>query len=124
MAELHHGTNLNDSGASVKCRIIAKTNTYTVKLPSIGLRSPEHEVFARDPAVRREIAMIPIRVGDEATLKASGLSFRIVTVDEFNQHVEIQLLRNGERAWIPYAELLLVVSREGWLSSPGLIQRQ
>jgi hypothetical protein len=26
--------------------------------------------------------------------------------------VEIQLLRNGERAWIPYAELLLVVSRE------------
>ncbi len=41
--------------------------------------------------------MIPIRVGDEATLKASGLRFRIVTVDEFNQHVEIQLLRNGER---------------------------
>jgi hypothetical protein len=58
--------------------------------------------------------MIPIRVGDEATLKASGLSFRIVTVDEFNQHVEIQLLRNGERAWIPYAELLLVVTREGF----------
>ena len=51
-----------------------KTNPCTVKLPSIGLRSPEHEVFARDPAVRREIAMIPIRVGDEATLKASGLS--------------------------------------------------
>ena len=46
--------------------------------------------------------MIPIRVGDEATLKASGLRFRIVTVDEFTQHVEIQLLRNGERAWIPY----------------------
>ena len=68
--------------------------------------------------------MIPIRVGDEATLKASGLRFRIVAVDEFTQHVEIQLLRNGERAWIPYAELLLVVSREGWLSSPGLIQRQ
>jgi hypothetical protein len=58
-----------------------KTNPCTVKLPSIGLRSPEHEVFARDPAVRREIAMIPIRVGDEATLKASGLRFRIVTVD-------------------------------------------
>jgi hypothetical protein len=55
--------------------------------------------------------MIPIRVGDEATLRASGLRFRIVTVDELNQHVEIQLLRNGERAWIPYAELLLVVSR-------------
>ena len=54
-----------------------KTNPYTVKLPSIGLRSPEHEVFARDPAVRREIAMLPIRVGDEATLKASGLRFRI-----------------------------------------------
>jgi len=70
-------------------------------------RSPEHEVFARDPAVRREIAMIPIRVGDEATLKASDLRFRIVTVDELNQHVEIQLLRNGERAWILYAELLL-----------------
>jgi hypothetical protein len=91
-----------------------KTNPYTVKLPSIGLRSPEHEVFARDPAVRREIVTIPIRVGDEATLKASGLRFRIVTVDEFTQHVEIQLLRNGERAWIPYAELLLVVSREGF----------
>jgi hypothetical protein len=60
-----------------------KTNPYTVKLPSIGLRSPEHEVFARDPAVRREIVTIPIRVGDEATLKASGLRFRIVTVDEF-----------------------------------------
>ena len=29
--------------------------------------------------------MIPIRVGDEATLKASGLRFRIVTVDEFTQ---------------------------------------
>jgi hypothetical protein len=58
--------------------------------------------------------MIPIRVGDEATLKASGLRFRIVTVDEFNQHVEIQLLRNGERAWLPHAELLLVVSREGF----------
>jgi hypothetical protein len=53
-----------------------KTNFYTVKLPSIGLRSPEPEVFARDPAVRREIAIIPIRVGD-ATLKASGLRFRI-----------------------------------------------
>ena len=51
--------------------------------------------------------MIPIRVGDEATLKASDLRFRIVTVDELNQHVEIQLLRNGERAWILYAELLL-----------------
>ena len=74
-----------------------KTNPCTVKLPSIGLRSPEHEVFARDPAVRGEIAMIPIRVGDEATLKASGLRFRIVTVDEFNQRVEIQLLSNGER---------------------------
>jgi len=72
-----------------------KTTRFTVKLPSIGLRSPEHEVFARDPAVRREIAMIPIRVGDEATLKASGLSFRIVTVDELHQRVEIQLLRNG-----------------------------
>ena len=47
-----------------------KTNPYAVKLPSIGLRSPEHEVFARDPAVRREIAMIPIRLGDEVTLKA------------------------------------------------------
>jgi hypothetical protein len=91
-----------------------KTNPHTVKLPSIRLRSPEHEVFARDPAVRCEIAMIPIRVGDEATLKASGLRFRIVTVDELNQHVEIQLLRNGERAWIPYAELLLVVSRKGF----------
>ena len=56
-----------------------KTNSCTVKLPSIGLRSPEHEVFARDPAVRREIAMLPIRVGDEATLKASGLCFRIVS---------------------------------------------
>jgi hypothetical protein len=32
------------------------------------LQSPEHEVFARDPAVRRQIAMIPIRVGDEAML--------------------------------------------------------
>jgi hypothetical protein len=32
-----------------------KTNPYTVKLPSIGLRSHKHEVFARDPAVRREI---------------------------------------------------------------------
>src|SRR5229473_1487449 len=52
-----------------------KTNPCTVKLPSLGLRSPEHEVFARDPAARREIAMIPIRVGDEATLKASGLRF-------------------------------------------------
>ena len=91
-----------------------KANPYTVKPPSIGSRSPEHDVFARDPAVRREIAMIPIRVVDEATLKASGLSFRIVTVDEFNQRVEIQLPRNGERAWIPYAELLLVVSREGF----------
>src|ERR1700692_3374023 len=91
-----------------------KTNRYTAKPPSIGSRSPEHEVFARDPTMTREIAMIPIRVGDEATLKASGLSFRIVTVDEFNQRVEIQLLRNGERAWIPYAELLLVVSREGF----------
>jgi hypothetical protein len=91
-----------------------KTNPYTVKLLSIELRSPEHEVFARDPAVRREIAMLPIRVGDEATLKASGLRFRIVTVDEFHQRVEIQL-RNGERAWMPYAELLLVVvSREGF----------
>jgi hypothetical protein len=58
--------------------------------------------------------MIPVRVGDEATLKASGLRFRIVTVDEFSQHVEIQLLGSGERAWIPYAELLLVVSREGF----------
>ena len=91
-----------------------KTNRYTAKPPSTGSRSPEHEVFARDPTMTREIAMLPIRVGDEATLKASGLSFRIVTVDEFNQHVEIQLLRNGERAWIPYAELLLVVSREGF----------
>ena len=91
-----------------------KTNPYTVKPPSIGSRSPEHEVFARDPTMTREIAMRPIRVGDEATLKASGLSFRIVTVDEFNQRVEIQLLRNGERAWLPYAELLLVVSREGF----------
>ena len=91
-----------------------KTNPYTVKPPSIGSRSLEHDVFAHDPAVRREIPMIPIRVGDEATLKASGLRFRIVTVDELNQHVEIQLLRNGERAWIPYAELLLVVSREGF----------
>jgi hypothetical protein len=42
--------------------------TNLAKLPSIGLQSPEHEVFARDPAVRREIAMIPIRVGDEAML--------------------------------------------------------
>jgi hypothetical protein len=42
-----------------------------------------------------------IRVGDEATLEASGMSFRIVTVDEFNQRVEIELLRNGERAKIP-----------------------
>jgi hypothetical protein len=58
--------------------------------------------------------MIPIRLGDEVTLKASGLRFRIVMVDEFNQHVEIQLLRNGERAWLPYAELLWVVSREGF----------
>ena len=58
--------------------------------------------------------MIPIRLGDEATLKASGLSFRIVTVDEFNQRVEIQLLRNGDRSSIPHAELLLVVSREGF----------
>ena len=41
-----------------------------MKLPSIELRSPEHEVFARDPGVRREIAMIPIRLGDEVTLKA------------------------------------------------------
>jgi len=72
-----------------------KTNPYTVKPPSIGSRSPEHDVFAHDPAVRREIAMIPIRVGAEATLKASGLSFRIVTVDELHQRVEIQLLRNG-----------------------------
>jgi hypothetical protein len=85
-----------------------------VKLLSIGLRSPERKVFARDPAVRREIAMLPIRVGDEATLKASGLRFRIVTVDEFHQRAEIQLLRNGELAWMPYAELLLVVSREGF----------
>jgi len=46
-----------------------KTTRCTVKLPSNGSRSPEHEVFARDPAVRREIVMIPIRVGDEATLK-------------------------------------------------------
>jgi hypothetical protein len=91
-----------------------KTNPYTVKLLSIELRSPEHEVFARDPAVRREIAMLPIRVSDEGTLKASGLRFRIVTVDEFHQRVEIQLLRNGERAWMAYAELLLVVSREGF----------
>jgi hypothetical protein len=91
-----------------------KANPYAVKPPSIGSRSPEYDVFARDPAVRREIAMIPIRLGDEATLKASGLSFRIVTVDELHQRVEIQLLRNGERAWIPYAELLLVVSREGF----------
>ena len=91
-----------------------KTNRYTAKPPSIGSRSPEHEVFARDPTMTREIAMLPIRVGDEATLKASGLSFRIVTVDELHQRVEIQLLRNGERAWIPYAELLLVVSREGF----------
>jgi hypothetical protein len=91
-----------------------KTTRCTVKLPSNGSRSPEHEVFARDPAVRYEIAMIRIRVGAEATLKASGLRFRIVTIDEFNQRVEIQLLRNGERAWIPYAELLLVVSREGF----------
>src|SRR5260370_17808610 len=91
-----------------------KTDPYTVKLPSIGLRPPEHEVFARDRAGRREIATIPIRVGDEATLKASGLRFRIVTVDEFSQHVEIQLLGNGGRAWVPYAELLLVVSREGF----------
>ena len=37
--------------------------------------------------------MLPIRVGDEATLKASGLRFRIVTVDEFHQRVEIQLLK-------------------------------
>ena len=74
-----------------------KTNPYTVNLPSIGLRSPEHEVFARHPAVRREIAMLPIRVGDEATFKASGVRFRIVTVDEFHQRVEIELLRNGER---------------------------
>jgi hypothetical protein len=80
-----------------RCTFTPVLTPYTVKLPSIELRSPEHEVFARDPAVRREIAMIPIRVGDEATLKASGLRFRIVTVDEFNQHVEIQLLRNGER---------------------------
>jgi hypothetical protein len=72
-----------------------KTTRCTVKLPSNGSRSPEHEVFARDPAVRYEIAMIPIRVGAEATLKASGLRFRIVTIDEFNQRVEIQLLRNG-----------------------------
>ena len=78
------------------------------------MRSPEHEVFARDPGVRREIAILPIRRGDKATLKASGLRFRIVTVDEFNQHVEIQLLRNGERFSIPHAELLLVVSREGF----------
>ena len=70
--------------------------------------------FARDPVVRREIAMLPIRVGDEATLKASGLRSRIVTVDEFHQRVEIQLLRNGERAWMPYAELPLVVNREGF----------
>jgi hypothetical protein len=91
-----------------------KTNPYTVKLPSIGSRSRELEVFARDPTVRRKIAMIPIRIGDEATLKASGLRFRIVTVDEFHQRVEIQLLRNGKRAWIPYAELLLVVSSEGF----------
>ncbi len=70
--------------------------------------------YARDPAVRREIAILPIRVGDEATLKASGLRFRIVTIDEFHQRVEIQLLRNGKRAWMPYAELPLVVSREGF----------
>ena len=61
--------------------------------------------------------MLPIRVGDEATLKASGLRFRIVTVDAFHQRVEIQLLRNGERAWVPYAELSLVVSREGFTGS-------
>ena len=91
-----------------------KTNPYTVKLLSIGLRSPERKVFARDPAVRREIAMLPIHVGDEAMLKASGLRFRIVTVDEIHRRVEIQLLRNGERAWMPYAELPLVVSREGF----------
>src|ERR1700682_1157112 len=96
-----------------------KTNPYIVKLPSIGLRSPEHEVFARDPAVRREIAMIPIRVGDEATLKASGLRFRIVTVDEFSQHVEIQLLRNGERAWIPYAELQGEAFEQSSIAFPG-----
>jgi hypothetical protein len=35
--------------------------------------------------------MLPIRAGDEATLKASGLRFRIVT--EFHQRVEIQLLK-------------------------------
>jgi hypothetical protein len=40
---------------------------------------------------KREIAMLPIRAGDEATLKASGLRFRIVT--EFHQRVEIQLLK-------------------------------
>jgi hypothetical protein len=57
--------------------------------------------------------MIPIRVGDEATLKASACALEIVTVDEFTQHVEIQLLRNGERAWLPYAELLLVVRKGG-----------
>lgn len=91
-----------------------KTSFCAVEVPSIGLRSPEHEVFARDPVVRREILMRPIRVGDEATLKASGLRLRIVMVDEFNQRVEIQLLEKGERAWIPYAELLLVVSREGF----------
>jgi hypothetical protein len=83
-----------------------KTNPYAVRLANLGLRSPEHEVFARDPAVRYEIAMIPIRVGAEATLKASGLRFRIVTIDEFNQRVEIQLLRNRERGWIRYAQLL------------------
>jgi hypothetical protein len=37
-----------------------------------------------------------------------------MSVDEFNQHMEIQLLGNGVRAWIPYAELRLVVSREGF----------
>ena len=91
-----------------------KTNPYTVKPPSSGSRSPEHDVFTRDPTMTREVAMIPIRVGAEATLKASGLRFRIVTIDEFQQRVEIQLLRTGERAWIPFAELLLVVSREGF----------
>jgi hypothetical protein len=33
-----------------------KTNRYTVKLPSIESRSPEHELFARDLPVWREIA--------------------------------------------------------------------
>jgi hypothetical protein len=32
-----------------------KANPYTVKLLSIELRSPEHEVFARDPAVSAKL---------------------------------------------------------------------